>query len=353
VPTPDIVDLRSDTVTRPTPAMREAMARADVGDDVYGEDPTMRRLEERVADLLGTESALFVPSGTMANQIALLLHTRRGDEVVGGEGTHAATFESGAASALSGVSFRTASPSGLYTAEELEHAVRPPGIMYARTSLAVVENTHNREGGRVFAHAEVLRIARVARRRGLRLHLDGARLWNAAVATGQREREIAAPFDTVSVCFSKGLGAPVGSALCAARPLIEEARRFRKMLGGGMRQAGVLAAAALYAVENHRARLVEDHRAARLVAEGVATARGASIDLSTVETNIVNVRLREAKADAVVAEARRRGVLVNATGPDRLRAVTHLDAPPERAAWAAERLAEAIEAVLSGPEARR
>jgi threonine aldolase len=353
VTTQDVVDLRSDTVTRPTPAMREAMARAEVGDDVYGEDPTVRRLEERVADLLGTEGALFVPSGTMANQIALMLHTRRGDEVVGGEGTHAATFESGAASALAGVQFRTAGSGGLYNAEELERAVQPPGVMYARTSLAVIENTHNRAGGRVFAHAEVLRIARVARRRGLRLHLDGARLWNAAVATGQREHELAAPFDTVSVCFSKGLGAPVGSAICAGRALVEEARRLRKMLGGGMRQAGVLAAAALHAVENHRARLVEDHRAARVIAERVAAARGASVELASVETNIVNVRLLEAKADAVVAEARRRAVLVNATAPDRLRAVTHLDASMDRAAEAAERLAQAIEAVLCGAEARR
>ncbi|HVW27896.1 MAG TPA: GntG family PLP-dependent aldolase [Polyangiaceae bacterium] len=350
--TPDVFDLRSDTVTRPTAAMREAMARAEVGDDVYGEDPTVRRLEERTAELLGMEAALFVPSGTMANQIALMLHTRRGDEVIGGEGTHAATFESGAASALAGVQFRVAGTGGLYTAEELERAVQPPGIMYARTALAVVENTHNRAGGRVFAHAEVLRIARVARRRGLSLHLDGARLWNAAAATGQRERELAAPFDSASVCYSKGLGAPVGSALCAARPLIEEARRLRKMLGGGMRQAGVLAAAALYALENHRTRLGEDHLAARRIAERVAAARGASVDVGAVETNIVNVRLLEAKADAVVTEARRRGVLVNATAPDRLRAVTHLDAPKERAADGAERLAQAIEAVLYGPEAR-
>jgi threonine aldolase len=333
--------------------MREAMSRADVGDDVYGEDPTVKRLEERVADILGTEAAVFVPSGTMANQVALLVHTRRGDEVIGGEGTHAATFESGAASAWSGVQFRFAGSGGLYTAEELERVVQPAGIMYPRTALAVVENTHNRAGGRVFAHAEVLRIARVARRRGLKLHLDGARLWNAAVATGQTERELASPFDSVSVCFSKGLGAPVGSALCGSRPLVDEARRFRKMLGGGMRQAGVLAAAALHAVENHRARLVEDHRAARRVAERVATAKGASVDIASVETNIVNVRLVEPKSDAVVAEARRRGVLVNATGPDRLRAVTHLDAPMDRAAEGAERLASAIEAVLAGHEARR
>jgi threonine aldolase len=352
VTTPDVIDLRSDTVTRPTVAMREAMARAEVGDDVYGEDPTVRKLEERVAELLGKESAVFVPSGTMANQIAILLQTRRSDEIIGGEGTHCATFESGAAAALSGVQFRVAGSGGLYSAEELERVVQPSGIMYPRSVLAVIENTHNRAGGRVFAHAEVLRIARVARRRGLGLHLDGARLWNASVATGQRESELAAPFDTASVCFSKGLGAPVGSALCASRELVEEARRFRKMLGGGMRQAGVLAAGALYALEHHRTRLAEDHAAARLVAERLATVRGASVDVAGVETNIVNVRLLEARADAVVAEARRRGVLVNATAPAQLRAVTHLDAPPDRAREGAERLARALEAVLAGPEAR-
>jgi threonine aldolase len=353
VSTPDIVDLRSDTVTRPTPAMRDAMARADVGDDVYGEDPTARKLEERVAELLGKEAAVFVPSGTMANQIALLLQTRRSDEVVGGEGTHLATFESGAAAALSGVQFRVAGQGGLYTAEELERVVQPPGIMYPRTVLAVVENTHNRAGGRVFPHAEVLRIARAARRRGIALHLDGARLWNAAIATGQRESDLAAPFDTVSVCFSKGLGAPIGSALCATRALVDEARRFRKMLGGGMRQAGIIAAAGLYALEHHRTRLVEDHLAARSIAERLATAKGASVDVAAVETNIVNVRLLEAKADAVVAEARRRGVLVNATGPDRLRVVTHLDVPRDRAEEAADRLFRAIEGVFTGAEARR
>jgi threonine aldolase len=351
VTTPDVIDLRSDTITRPTTAMREAMARAEVGDDVYGEDPTVRRLEERVAELIGKEAALFVPSGTMANQIALMLHTRRGDEVIGGEGTHSAAFESGAAAALSGVQFRIAGKGGLFTAEELERAVQPAGIMFPRSVLAVVENTHNRAGGRVFAHAEVLRIARVARRRGLRLHLDGARLWNAAIATGQKESDLAAPFDTVSVCFSKGLGAPVGSALCASRALVDEARRPRKMLGGGLRQAGVIAAGALFGLENNRARLADDHRTARLIAERVASARGASVDVAGVETNIVNVRLAEAKADAVVSDARRRGLLVNATGPDQLRAVTHLDAPPERAGEAGERLSRAIEAVL-GDEGR-
>jgi threonine aldolase len=349
----DLVDLRSDTVTRPSVAMREAMARAEVGDDVYGEDPTTRKLEERVAEVVGKEAALFVPSGTMANQIALLLHTKRGDAVIGGEGSHCAVLESGAAAAWSGVQFSFAGSGGLFGADDLERAIEPQSIVHARPSLVVVENTHNRAGGRVFAHGEVLRIARVARRRGLRLHLDGARLWNAAVATGQSEAEHAAPFDTASVCFSKGLGAPVGSALCATRALVDEARRYRKMLGGGLRQSGIIAAGALYALEHHRARLSEDHRGARLFAEVVGAARGVSVDLASVETNIVVVRLAEPKAEAVVAEGRRRGVLVNAIAADRLRAVTHLDVPPDRAQEGGERLARAIQAVIGNDEARR
>jgi threonine aldolase len=353
VTSPSPIDLRSDTVTRPSAAMREAMARAEVGDDVYGEDPTTRKLEERVAELLGKEAALFVPSGTMANQIALLLHTRRGDAVVGGEGTHCAVFESGAAAAWSGVQFVIAGSGGLFAAEDLDRAIEPRSIVRARTSLVVVENTHNRAGGRVFAHGDVLRIARVARRHGLVLHLDGARLWNAAVASAQPESELAAPFDTVSVCFSKGLGAPVGSALCATRTLIDEARRLRKMLGGGMRQTGMLAAGALWGVDHHRGRLAEDHRSAQVFAQIVASAHGATVDVASVETNIVNVRLSEPKSEAVATEARRRGVLVNPTGPDRLRAVTHLDVPGELAEEGAQRLVRAIAAALGADEARR
>jgi threonine aldolase len=352
----DVIDLRSDTVTRPTAAMRAAMAQAEVGDDVYGEDPTVRRLEARTAELVGKEAALFVPSGTMANQIAILLHTRRGEEVLGGEGTHSSVFESGAAAAISGVQFRIAGRGGLFTAEELDRAVAPTGVMFSQSVLVIVENTHNRAGGRIFPQAEVLRIARVARRRGLRLHLDGARLWNAAVATGQRESELAAPFDTVSVCFSKGLGAPVGSAVAGSRAAMDDARRFRKMLGGGMRQAGILAAAALHGLERHRARLADDHAAARLIAERLAQIPGVGVDVPSVETNIVNLRLLEPKADAVAQNGRRFGVLVNATGPDQLRVVTHLDAPLERAGAAASRLVAAIEAALElgrTDEARR
>lgn len=339
----DIVDLRSDTVTRPTPEMRAAMARADVGDDVYGEDPTVRTLEATAAGLLGKRAALFVPSGTMANQIALLLHARRGDEVIVGAGAHSFAFESGAGAAFAGVQFAVVGQTGLFRAEDVEAALHPSGVMYPRTALVMIENTHNRAGGRVFPQGDVERIATLAAERKLRLHLDGARLWNASVATRVPEKDLAAPFDTVSVCFSKGLGAPIGSAISGSDDAIQEARRFRKMLGGGMRQAGVIAAAALYALEHHRSRLVEDHRAARDVARILSGTPGAEIDVAAIETNIVNVGLTSADADRVVDAARRAGVLVNATGRRSLRVVTHLDAPLDRATAGATRLARAIE----------
>jgi threonine aldolase len=340
----DVVDLRSDTVTRPTRDMREAMARAEVGDDVYGEDPTVRALEERVAAVVGKEAALFVPSGTMANQIAILIHTRRGDEVVVGARAHSFSFESGAGAAIGGVQFAVVGTSGLFAADDVEAALHPGHIVYPRTSLVMIENTHNRAGGRVFPQTEILRIADVAAPRGIRMHLDGARLWNASTATGRAESELARPFDTVSVCFSKGLGAPIGSAICGAADALREARRYRKMLGGGMRQAGVIAAGALFALEHNRARLADDHEAAREVARIVSQGRGASVDVDTVETNMVNVELSSSDENHVVEEARRRGVLVNATGPRALRLVTHLDVPLERAKVGARRLVQAIEA---------
>src|SRR5262249_16255452 len=237
-----MIDLRSDTVTRPTPAMREAMARAEVGDDVYGEDPTVRALEELVAGLTGKEAALFVPSGTMGNLLALLTSTRRGDEVVCGEGAHLSWFESGAGAALSGVQFAVAGQGGLFDVARRGAAIKAGAYYRPRTSLVAVENTHNRAGGRVFPQAEAVAIAERAHELDLKAHLDGARIWNACVATGASLADLAAPFDTVSVCFSKGLGAPVGSALCAKKAQIEDAHRFRKMLGAGMRQAGILAA---------------------------------------------------------------------------------------------------------------
>lgn len=336
------IDLRSDTVTRPTPAMRQAMASAEVGDDVYGEDPSVQELERRVADLLGKERALFVPSGTMANQIALMLHTRRGDEVVIGEGTHCAEYESGAAAALSGVQLAVAGTGGLFEVAELEAKIRPGAYWLPRTSLLVVENTHNRGGGRVFPLARLRAVTDHARARGLAVHLDGARLWNAAAASGVGLEDFARTADTVSVCFSKGLGAPVGSALAGPRDLLERAVRLRRMLGGAMRQSGVLAAAALFALEHHRARLAEDHDHAQLLARGLEGVPGARVDPARVDTNIVNIELDGPSAEPVIARARELGVLISSIAPRFLRAVTHLDVSREAATRAAAALGAAI-----------
>jgi threonine aldolase len=341
------IDLRSDTVTRPTQAMREAMARAEVGDDVYGEDPTVNRLEEQVAALLGKEAAVFVPSGTMGNQIALQCHTRRGDEVLLGEDAHLSTDESGAGAAWAGVQFRNVGRGGLFSTAELEDAIHEPDAHCPRQSLVAIENPHNRAGGLVWGHASVLASAALARRHGLGLHLDGARLWNAAVASGRPEAELAAPFDTVNVCFSKGLGAPVGSALCGPRELVDRARHFRKMFGGGMRQAGVLAAGALFALEHHRQRLAEDHAAAR-VFEAALREVGGDATVIRAETNQVNVDTPGIPAERVVEAAKRRGVLVGAMSRHRTRAVAHLDVAPGDAEVAARALADALREALAG-----
>ncbi|AUX41071.1 threonine aldolase [Sorangium cellulosum] len=369
-----MIDLRSDTVTRPTATMRAAMAAAEVGDDVYREDPTVRRLEERVAELTGKEAALFVPSGTMGNQIALLCHTQRGDEVIAGEGAHCAYYESGAAPAWSGVQFAFAGRGGLFTAEDVEHAIKPPQYYLPRTRVVAIENTHNRAGGRVFPQRDVLAIASVARAHGLALHLDGARIWNAAVASGRTVAELAAPFDTASVCFSKGLGAPVGSALAGSADVVRAALRFRKMLGGGMRQAGVLAAAALHALTHHQVRLAEDHEAARTIARAMREAahRGSTppaadtraakdtpaatdaphATVGEPETNIVYVETPGIPAERLVEAARQRGVLVGAADRSAVRIVTHLDLAPAQVAPAARALAEALAEVLALPRER-
>jgi threonine aldolase len=304
--------------------MREAMAKAEVGDDVFGDDPTVRALEEEVAAMTGKEAALFVSSGTMGNQLAIATQTRHGDEVIVGEGAHPVWFEAGAGAALSGVQFAVAGKGGLYNADEMEAQIKPTVYWSPRTSLVAIENTHNRAGGRVFPQADARAIAERAHARGLRAHLDGARIWNASVATGASVKDLAAPFDTASVCFSKGLGAPVGSAFCAPRALVEEARRIRKMWGGAMRQSGVLAAAALFALAHNRARLADDHANARALASALAGAKGITVDAKSIETNIVNIDL-DASADGVVARAKTAGLLINATSAKRLRAVTHLD----------------------------
>jgi threonine aldolase len=321
-----IVELRSDTFTRPTPAMRAAMAAAEVGDDVWGEDPTVRALEERAAEILGKELSLFVPSGTMANQIALLVHCRPGDEVIVARGAHNRAFESGAGAAWAGVQFaEVGAEDGTFTATDVGAAALPLDRNLPRTRLVCVENTHNRGGGRVWPRALVTDVAAAARARGLALHLDGARLWNAAVACGTPERDLAAPFDTVGACFSKGLGAPVGSVLAGSRQAIAEARRFRKMLGGGMRQAGVLCAAALHALAHHRARLADDHARARRLAEGLALIPGIKAWPERVETNIVIFEVAALPAAELSARLAAAGVRIAPIAPARLRAVTHLD----------------------------
>ncbi|HVJ92841.1 MAG TPA: GntG family PLP-dependent aldolase, partial [Labilithrix sp.] len=327
-------------------AMREAIARAEVGDDVLGEDPTVAALEAEAARITGKEAALFVTSGTMGNQLAIALHTRPGDEVVVGEGAHVVFYESGAGAALSGVQFAIAGRGGLFNADAMEERVHPKAHWSPRTSLVCIENTHNRAGGRIFPQDDVVAIATRARKRGLGVHLDGARIWNASVKTGLSVAELAKPFDTVSVCFSKGLGAPVGSALCTSREWVERARTLRKRWGGGMRQAGLLAAGALFALEHHRDRLHEDHEKARRFAERVSKAPGASVELASVETNIVNIDLEgPLEGDAVAEAARTLGLAINASGPRRLRAVMHLDVPSSDVDRAADLLAEAIATV--------
>lgn len=319
------IDLRSDTITQPTTAMREAMARAPVGDDVFGDDPTVRQLEARVAEILGTEAAVFTPSGTMANQLAIRAHTAPGDEILVDANAHIYYYESGGPAALSGVMCRCLpGRRGIFTAADVDTALRPPDPHFAPTKLVCVENTHNRGGGKVWSMAQIQEIAAMARRHGLRLHLDGARLWNASVASGIPERDYAEHFDSVSVCFSKGLGAPVGSALGGPREFIQRARRFRKMLGGGMRQAGIIAAGALHALEHQRARLADDHAHARLLAEGLARLPGLDLDPTTVETNMVLFRVQKVPATSLVLEFDLAGVHVLAVGPDTLRAVTSL-----------------------------
>lgn len=315
-----LADLRSDTVTTPTPEMREAMAQAPVGDDVYGEDPTVNALQAEVARLTGHEAGLFMPSGTMTNQAAIALHTRRGEEVICAEGSHIYEWELGMMATFSGVVPRfVPAPLGVPDPAQVRLAVRR-SIHQSPTGMISLENTHNKAGGTVLPLEVLAGIRSVADEEGLPLHLDGARVFNAAVALGVPLPEITGRFDTVSVCLSKGLGAPVGSVLVGSAAQMRQAHRYRKMMGGGMRQAGVLAAAALVALRDGPARLAEDHRRTRLLAEALVEA-GFDVNLTAVQTNIVYAPVPEAAARAARwAEA---GVLVNALGPDSVRLVLH------------------------------
>lgn len=327
-----LVDLRSDTVTRPTPGMLEAMMKAEVGDDVFGDDPTVNALQERVADLLGKEAALFVPSGTMGNQISINAHTQPGQEIIVERDSHIVNYECGSSAMLAGVQLNIVDgKQGIMTRDQVEAAIRPPDVHQPQTALICLENTHNRAGGVIYPLEHIQAIAELARQRGLKMHLDGARLWNASVATGIPLREYARYFDSVMLCFSKGLGAPIGSIIVGSKSFIQRAHYYRKAYGGGMRQVGILAAAAMYALDHHRQRLADDHRRARQLAEALAELPGIHIDLSTVQTNIVIFQVKHSRytAQQLTEALKKEGILMIPIGPDRIRAVTHLDVDDE------------------------
>ena len=322
------IDLRSDTVTLPSPGMRRAMAEAEVGDDQYGEDPSVNRLQDEVALLLGTEASLFLPTGTMTNQVALRTLARAGDDVVVPQEAHIVLHETGAAAANTGVQFTAVGSDGTFTAEEFEAAFKPAGhILYPPTSVVIIENTHNRAGGVVFPQADLTAVCTAAHERGVACYLDGARLLNAAVAAGRPPSELAAPFDLVGLSLSKGLGAPGGSMLAGSRELIASAVRYRRMQGGAMRQVGILAAAGSYALAHNVDRLAEDHANARALADRLAESAAIGIDPTRVDTNIVVFTVSDAAG--VVAACRERGVLLNAFTATLVRAVTHLDVTRE------------------------
>ncbi len=343
-----MIDLRSDTVTRPTDAMRAAMAAAPVGDDQYGEDPTTNRLQARVAELLGQEAALWLPTGTMANQVALRVLTRPGDEVIASRESHAGWHEAGGAAANAGVQVHEIGARGVFSVDEMLAAIKPKSFaIFPSTTLMQIENTHNRAGGVVVPQVDVQRLCDAAREQGLACFLDGARLWNASVASGLAPAALAAPFDLIAVAFSKGLGAPGGSLLAGPKALIQSAHRHRQRLGGAMRQNGIFAAAALHGLDHHLARLGEDHANARAFAERLVGEAPVQLDLASVQTNIIVFHLPASvsiDAPTLTARARERGVLLNAFGPRTVRAVTHLDVTGAQCAQAAQVLA----ALLNG-----
>ncbi len=323
----EFIDLRSDTVTQPTDGMRKAMAAAEVGDDVFGEDPSVNRLQERMADLLGKEQALFVASGTMGNLVSILTHTRPGDEVILEAQSHPFHYEFAGAAAFGGVQFFPVPGNrGVLDADDIIPAIRPDDGHHSPTRLICLENTHNRGGGKVYPLEKIEGIRALADQRRLVMHLDGARLFNATVATGINPETYCAPFDSVSVCLSKGLGCPVGSVIAGTADWIKEARRFRKRLGGGRRQAGILAAAGLYALDHHIDRLAEDHRRARELADAISQLPLFEFTPSTVETNIIVVPIHDpgVTPEEVVERLKSEGVLAVPFGPREIRLVTHL-----------------------------
>ncbi|MBI3586161.1 MAG: aminotransferase class I/II-fold pyridoxal phosphate-dependent enzyme [Ignavibacteriales bacterium] len=342
-----IIDLRSDTVTRPTAAMRQAMAQAEVGDDVFGEDPTVNKLQTKVAELLGKPASLFTPTGVMANQLALKCHTQPGDEVIVEEASHIFNYETAAPSILSNVQLHTIKGTrGILRVEQLGPAVRSNAYYMQRTSLICLENTHNSGGGTIYPLDEIKSISAFAKTRGISLHLDGARLWNVWAATGIHPKEYAQYFDSVAVCFSKGLGAPVGSALAGSIELIQKARKFRKVFGGGMRQAGIIAAGALFALENHIDLLKEDHNKAQFFARAIAAIPNFVIDLESVQTNIVisDISKTGKTADEIIAILKNKGVLLTDVGRTKIRAVMHMDVSMEQVETAANIIKEVFKA---------
>ena len=344
-PSADLVDLRSDTVTRPSTAMRRAMAEAPVGDDQYGEDPSVNLLQERIAGLTGKEAALFVPSGTMANQIALRVLTRPGDDVIVAQHAHMMWHEAGAAAANSGVQFTAIGGGGRFTADEFRAAIKPRGhIVLPPTALVAIENTHNMGSGVVFPQHDAVAVCAAAREAGIASYLDGARLFNASVASSVSLAALAEPFDLVSVALSKGLGCPVGSVLAGGKALISAAVTARRRFGGAMRQSGILAAAGLFALDHNIARLADDHGNARTIAECLAPLPGVRLDLAAVQSNIVIWEMSADAADAatIVAKAKAEGVLTSALGAQTVRAVTHMDVNAEQCRRAAEVLADIV-----------
>jgi threonine aldolase len=346
-----IIDLRSDTVTVPTQAMRQAMFEAPVGDDVYGEDPTVNQLEAEVAKLLGKEAALFVPTGTQGNQIAIMAHTQRGDEVICEAESHVFFYEQAGIAALSNCQVRTiAGFRGAMDPAAIEAAIRSKDVHFPRTGLICVENTHNRSGGCVVPQSNLEAVAAVAQKYGIPVHMDGARVFNAAVAQGRPVAEVVAPVDSVMFCLSKGLGAPVGSILVGSAAFMAKARRARKLLGGGMRQAGILAAAGLVAIRSMVDRLADDHANARLLAEGLNAIEGLQVDKEIVQTNMVMFDILDARWDApsLSGALKRAGVLANGTTQRRIRVVTHKDVDVAAVEEALSRVAQVVKA---GPDA--
>ena len=348
LPLSSLIDLRSDTVTLPTAEMRKFIFEASLGDDVFGEDPTILQLEEETARLLGHEAAVFMPSGTMSNQIAIRAHTQPGDELLCEENAHIFVWEAGGPAIHSGVTCRTVpGRAGILSLEDLEGKIRPQNDHYTRSRLVCLENTHNRGGGSVFPLSEIRRIGNWAREKGLGYHLDGARMWNASVALGVKPAEIAREFDTVSVCFSKGLGAPVGSALVGPKDFVKRARKLRKVFGGGLRQAGIIGAGALYAIRNNISRLAEDHSNAQLIANVVRNSSRLELDPDCVDTNLVWFRVKPGQENSVVLASRLKaeGVLVSSPLPGLLRACTHLNVNRDdckKAAAILEKLANSL-----------